>query len=63
MINTSKFGPIKKLPDLKLSHTYKPHKIKHPSVQSVATHRLGQESKILKIGETKRNKAINVIQK
>lgn len=65
MINTSEFGPVKKLPDLllKLSLTYKAHEIKHPSVHSVTTHSLGQKLKVLKIGETKRNKDINVTQK
>jgi len=65
LINTSKFGPVKELPDLplKLSPTYKPQESKHPSVHSVTTYSLGQELKILKTGASKRNKHIIVIPK
>lgn len=55
---------MKKLPDLtlKLSHTYKSHEIKHSLVPCVTAHSLGQEFKMLKKGETKSSKDINVIQ-
>lgn len=62
---SSKSGPMRKLPNLplKLSHTCRAHETKDPSVHSVTTHSLGWELKILKGGETKRNKDIDVTQK